>query len=68
MRYAILAILLMVSWFLVPGPLAQIWKPVDPQPQFNRLWKADFVDASHGWACGDNGTILHTSGSAEAAS
>jgi photosystem II stability/assembly factor-like uncharacterized protein len=61
MRYSIPAIALLVVWFAAPVASAQTWEPLDPQPQSNTLWKVDFVDANHGWACGENGTILHTS-------
>jgi photosystem II stability/assembly factor-like uncharacterized protein/putative cell wall-binding protein len=39
---------------------AGTWSWQNPKPQGNWLWDVTFADASHGWAVGDGGSVLHT--------
>jgi len=40
----------------------QYWLPVN-SPASHKIMKAQFLDTVYGWACGDSGTIVHTSNS-----
>ena len=40
--------------------LSAEWNWQTPRPQGNSLRSVQFIDASHGWAAGEYGTILHT--------
>src|SRR5260221_3253606 len=41
-------------------PLSAEWNWQTPRPQGNSLRSVQFSDASHGWAAGEYGTVLHT--------
>jgi len=53
---------LVLSALLAPAPANAVgWRWQNPLPQGNDLNGTCFVDAKHGWAVGDAGTILVTS-------
>lgn len=55
--------LIVMCTFLVTAANAQdFWLPVN-SPASHKIMKAQFLDTVYGWACGDSGTIVHTSNS-----
>ena len=37
-----------------------VWEWMYPMPQGNDLYRIQFVDPQHGWACGQKGFLLRT--------
>lgn len=55
-----LRFLLLFSLYLLHAPAFGQWKWVHPGPQGNTIHKLVFSGTTHGWAAGENGTLLRT--------
>jgi photosystem II stability/assembly factor-like uncharacterized protein len=61
MKILIKIISLFLLFLITRGLSAQVyWNPV-PSPTSAQLYRCEFTDTLNGWACGDSGTVVHTS-------